>query len=567
MGLTLAARDPVRPLVAGLVLLIAYGTWSRKRVHGDVAWFEERTERVAPALALMCGAVVAVIGVLRGTYAASGADSYGYLSQADLWVRGSLVQPEPLAARFTWTNVDGIFSPLGYRPGIVPHTIVPIYSPGLPLLMAGARLVIGRCGPFLVVPICAFLLVWLTFSLGRQVLSQRGAVAAALLVASSPVVILLTVWPMSDVPVAAAWTLALVLILRGGAGWLLAAGAAAGMTIVIRPNLVLLTAIPVAALWFASGVSIRERIERILMFAPGVLAAIAFIAILNHHLYGSPLRSGYDALEQLFSWANVPFNAHRYAERFALTATPAILLAIVPLVAPVFRATGHPGVSARILLYGTTAATLVLYLPYERFPEWWYLRFLLPLYPALYVAFCGGGSWVVSKLPRHYGLLLGVLGVTALAAFGVDRSIAFGTFGMNRYEGRYVAVGRWIQAHLPPNAIVVSKQHSGSVRYYAGVPTIRYDRIEAMHAVIEDLVRAGYHPYLLLENWERPEFTNRFLGVGFERLSWQPLARMREPEPLALYDLLNRASKEPPIEIPEVQSRCEASRYDPFSTQ
>jgi hypothetical protein len=287
------------------------------------------------------------------------------------------------------------------------------------------------------------------------------------------------------------------------------------------------------------------------------------VAVLNNYLYGSPLRSGYDALPQLFAWANVPFNARLYADRFARTATPAILIAVVPLFAPVFRSSDRDNVSVRILLYGTIAVLLALYLPYARFPEWWYLRFLMPAYPPLYVAFCGGAVWVLSKLPRPAAFATGVLGLTFLVLFGIERSIALGTPGMQRYEGRYVAVGRWIDEHVPRNAVILSKQHSGSIRYYAARPTIRYDRIEAMHDVIDDLVHAGYHPYLLLELWERPEFTNRFLGVGFERLSWQPLAHMREPEPLALYDLLNRASEIPPIEIPLVPPRCAGA---PIST-
>ena len=47
------------------------------------------------------------------------------------------------------------WSPLGYRPS--PHrpdAIVPLYAPGLPLLMALAQLIAGFCGAFLVVPLC-----------------------------------------------------------------------------------------------------------------------------------------------------------------------------------------------------------------------------------------------------------------------------------------------------------------------------------------------------------------------------------------------------------------------------
>ncbi len=551
----LVAHDPIRPLVAAGLLLLAYVATSRHRFAEDLAWVQRVPDRHGSALALLIGAALATAGVTWSTYAASGADSYGYLSQADLWVRGTLVVPQRLAAVFGWAQVDAIFSPLGYRPGLAPHTIVPYYSPGLPMLMAVAALIAGPCGPHLVVPACAFALVWLTFALGRHLLSLRGALAAALLVATAPVTMFHTMLPMTDVPVAAAWTLALVLLMRDSVSRTTAAGVAAGAAILIRPNLAPLILVPVAALLLARGVPVQARLRRVVVFAPGVFAAAAFIAALNNHLYGSPFRSGYDALPDLFSWSNVPFNARLYAKRFAETATPAVLLALVPLFARVFRAP-HGGVSPRLLLYGTTGILLALYLPYARFPEWTYLRFLLPMYPALYVALCAGGAWILDRGGTRVRSIVGAIAVVLLATFGIERSIALGAFGMQRYEGRYVAVGHWVGEHLPPNAIVLSHQHSGSIRYYAPRVTLRYDRIEDLRAVIGDLVRAGYHPYLLLENWERPEFTNRFLGVGFERLTWQPLARMTEPEPLALYDLLNRASEETPVEIPEVAPRC-----------
>ena len=36
-------------------------------------------------------------------------------------------------------------------------------------------------------------------------------------------------------------------------------------------------------------------------------------------------------------------------------------------------------------------------------------------------------------------------------------------------------VGQFVVDRLPPNAILISMQHSGSLRYYAGRPTLRYD--------------------------------------------------------------------------------------------
>jgi hypothetical protein len=96
-------------------------------------------KRLALALALL----TAVLGLRFGTFAASGADSYGYVSQADLWLRGTPIVDEPLASEAPWRNAVWTLAPLGYRPGDVRGTMVPTYPPGLPLVMAGLKAVVA----------------------------------------------------------------------------------------------------------------------------------------------------------------------------------------------------------------------------------------------------------------------------------------------------------------------------------------------------------------------------------------------------------------------------------------
>jgi hypothetical protein len=58
--------------------------------------------RVALALAL----ATAMLGIRFGTFAASGADSYGYVSQADRWLEGRLIVDEPLADEVAQRELD-----------------------------------------------------------------------------------------------------------------------------------------------------------------------------------------------------------------------------------------------------------------------------------------------------------------------------------------------------------------------------------------------------------------------------------------------------------------------------
>ena len=113
-------------------------------------------------------AATLVVGVAFGSKVAGGSDSYGYISQADLFLSGRLSISQPWVEAVPWPNLTFSFAPLGYRPGPgkwlvtppVPHeprdrwAIVPTYAPGLPFLMASAKLVAGHCAIFWVVPIC-----------------------------------------------------------------------------------------------------------------------------------------------------------------------------------------------------------------------------------------------------------------------------------------------------------------------------------------------------------------------------------------------------------------------------
>ena len=207
-SLKIASRDPVRPLVLGLLLVgsfIAVFGW-RQLASNLEQLFPSLQIGIAPAMIAIPVAVFA-FGVWFGTFAASGADSYGYVSQADLWLRLALRVQQPFVERMPWPFADWTFAPLGYRPG-PDHSIVPTYPPGLPILMAAFKAVAGSQGPYLVVPIVGALCVWLCYELGRRAVSPLVGAAAALVFASSPGFLFQLVWPMSAIPAAAFCTAA-----------------------------------------------------------------------------------------------------------------------------------------------------------------------------------------------------------------------------------------------------------------------------------------------------------------------------------------------------------------------
>jgi hypothetical protein len=119
-------------------------------------------------VACLLAAGVVVFGLTYRIGVASGADPYGYMSEADLWRSGTLHVSQPFVRDLPWPEAPETASPLGYRPaaGAELDAIVPVYSPGLPMLMAVAKSIGGQAAAFAVVPLFAGLLVLATFGIG-----------------------------------------------------------------------------------------------------------------------------------------------------------------------------------------------------------------------------------------------------------------------------------------------------------------------------------------------------------------------------------------------------------------
>src|SRR6185436_7876203 len=201
----LSAHGLVQPLVLMAVAAAALAWHGAARARDALTGIADAVTRGAPAAAVLSAAAVAGVGMVFGTYAASSADPSAYVSHSALIDRGQLSIDEPLARAVEWHEATWTFTPLGYRPGQTPGTIVPGYPLGLPLVMAAARRLAGEVGPFLVGPVLAALAVLATYALAARFATPRAGAIAAVLLASSPIVHFQTVQPMSDVPAMAWW--------------------------------------------------------------------------------------------------------------------------------------------------------------------------------------------------------------------------------------------------------------------------------------------------------------------------------------------------------------------------
>lgn len=536
------SRDPVRPLVLAMLLLAAgYAGFGRREIDDELERMVLIFQAAATPVAVCASLAVVVVGLYWGTFAAGGVDAYGYVSEAALWARGRLRIEQPFVASIPWPAADWAFAPLGYRPAIDGHAIVPSYAPGLPLLMALADRIAGECGPYYVVPVLGGVCVWCCYLLGRRAASAAAGAFAAVLLACSPAFLFQLVAPMSDVPAAAFWSAALYLGLQGGAAACASAGLLAGIAVLIRPNLAPVAAV-LAAFFIArpddSSASRRGAWTRAAWFVAALAPCFGAIAIINWRLYGSPLTSGYGDLGPAYATVHIAANARRYAAWIVQTQTPLIALAAIGLLAARVRRTTMLASRASALFLAFTLAIVASYLPYSVFEDWWYLRFLLPALPVAIVAMAASILWGLGYL----AVPARVLGFVVIGTFLLNHELRFaidaGLTRLQRLERRYVAVARFIESATPPNAVFLSLQHAGSVRHYAGRLTVRFDRVAGgLDEALVSLERAGWRPFILLEDWEETQFKQQFGSSSVAgRLAWRPYARLPEPGGVNIYD-------------------------------
>ena len=509
------------------------------------------TDRASVLLAAVATVVVFWLGMTFGSRAATGADAFGYVSQAYLWLKGASQIEQPLSREFPWPHPEESLTPLGYRPGEIRHTIVPTYPPGLPLIMAAFATAIGNCGPYYVTSVFAALLIVATFLLAsRLARSPLTGGIASLLMAGSPAFLFNLMFPMSDIVAASLWTCAMALLTWPQVAAGAAAGVAAGLAVTVRPNLVpLAIAGTAAALFWPADHRYPRRVVlmRTIAFAAGVIPGALFIAAVNRTLYGSPLESGYGYTSSLYALSHLRTNVAQFSTWLLQSETPAVSVALVTLLWSRARE------NWLTLRTGVPLATFVAigigsYLFYLPFDQWWYLRFLLPVFPILFLLLAASAVALLRAAPSRTATVGMVVALALLTIYRWEYVKTRHILSFGHGEQRYVAVGQYINRALPENAVLLSMQHSGSIRYYSGRLTIRYDAFSAARfpSVIEWLQARGYRPYILLEDWEEAGYRTRFGDSNaLARLEMRVLAEMTEPVRIRLYDPLSPADVNP----------------------
>ena len=417
----------------------------------------------------------------------------------------------------------------------------------------------GQEGLFWIVPLCGGLLVLATYGLGVQLASPPAGLAAAALVATSPILLYMIVAPMSDVPAAGAWAAAFWAMGRPGPRRAILAGVAAALAITIRPNLAFGAGLLAAGYglrwWFASAADRGGHRRDVVAYAASLLPGVVAVALVHMVFYGSPLRSGYGPADDLFFVDPFWPTLWTYVGWLIETQTPLLLVGAATLWMPVGRLWPSATDRAAVLLPGAfTLAVWIMYGAYYQFDAWWYLRFLLPAWPFMAV---GLAALLVAAASRWRATRVGaLLLVIGLGAFGVREATTRGVFDLWRHERRYPSVARLVRERTDGRSVLIALQHSGSLRYYAGRLTLRADVLEPdwLDRAVAWFTARGIRPYFLLDEGEVPWVRARFAGQRtLNRLDVPPLVVYRGTTAVWLVDLaLGDGGDRPgPVEVRE----------------
>jgi hypothetical protein len=474
------------------------------------------------AIAIVGGGAgyAAVLWFHVGAYA-GGADSSGYLNSARLLAQWRVSAPLRTVADLP---VDAIhpsaWIPIGFR-SHGRDAMAPTYPIGLPVAVAAAARVVGwTTAPGVVMMLHALAGVFLVARLARACGLPVGTAAlAALLLATSPLYLFMSLGLMSDTP-ALVWTTAAVLAAwksRDRPAWAGAAGLAMAAAVLVRPTNVLVL-VPVA---LCLGVAWRSWLALIVGAVPGAALLVTY----NLAAYGSAVTTGYGDMSRQFGAVNVFPSLRNYVTWLPVLLTPVGVLAFgLPLLA---RRAGRTA----IVLAAWASCFLVFYAVYYFTQEaWWSLRFLLPAFPPLIV----GALWVgrasvqrwraATRHPRAM-MIAGITCALLLMAhngFWVRRLRAL-EFG--RGERVYLETASWMSRHVPSNAVVLAMQVGGALFYYTEFPVVDWQTGTGQLRRLEAHLLATNRPlYAVLFPYEVEE------RKALERIPgrWEPAGRVRD---------------------------------------
>jgi hypothetical protein len=190
--------------------------------------------------------------------------------------------------------------------------------------------------------------------------------------------------------------------------------------------------------------------------------------------------------------------------------------------------------------------TYLLFLPWD---AWWYLRFVLPSFPFIMLGVGAVAARLIAWRPAVLTPAVAVI-VLFVGLFQIHVAADRGVFSLWTGDRRYITAAQMTRRMTDSHSLIFTGVHVGSVRYYGSRMSayVGYFPADWLDRGIAWLAGRGVRSYLLLEDWEIPEFKARFEGQQTVRiLDLPPVAIYQDPGRMYLFDLLQTdPSLEPP---------------------
>jgi hypothetical protein len=209
----------------------------------------------------------------------------------------------------------------------------------------------------------------------------------------------------------------------------------------------------------------------------GGLPGAVLLAVYQHFMYGSVWRTGYGNIGDSFSHTYAAESLTNY-----LTTLPwALPLAVVAILGLPFF---HWGRDGRVLLaLALWIGVLAVFFAFYFFTHltWWYLRFLLPAFPALVILGLLGCQCLYEKLPQAWerwarSVIAGLVVLTAVAgSLYAEREHHVSL--MKEYQQPYVEACVWARENLPQDTLIAAMQLSSALYFYTDFSVLRWDLI------------------------------------------------------------------------------------------
>lgn len=479
--------------------------------------------RAAAGAVLLGLALYAVVLIQHVGAVAGGSDSSGYMNHARLLASDRVHVPPRIVPGLPQADAPPfLYVPLGFKPAWNGDGMVPTYPAGFALFVLASKSIAGwRHAGDLTIILHSLAGLGATYALGLGLgLGRRWSAVGAVILAASPLYLWSSLQAMTDVP-SLAWTTAAVLAAlksREQAAWALAAGAAIAIDVLLRPTNVLAFA-PVA---IALGVAPKRWI----LFVAGGLPGAVFFAAHSASAYGSILATGYGDNSLAFRAGYVPATLLHYLRWLPALFTPAVVLVFgLPWL-------GGERPLTRWLLAAWVLVFAAFYSAYVCTHEtWWYLRFLLPAAPAMVLGAVLVLRALLSRAPagadpaRSRAALAAALSLVAASSGWWIHDLH--ALSIGKSELRYGNVADWMQANVPPDAVCVAMQASGSLFYYTHFTFIRWDALEPGNVgKVETAIRGSKRPlYAVLFPFEVDE-----MGVLSRRIPgrWNQVGKVQD---------------------------------------